>query len=269
MPIFKIQSLLVFFAHIPKCAGTSVERYIKDRYGNVALLDRGYMAIEPNARWSQTSPQHLTVEALERLFPPSFFDAKFTVVRHPEQRLASAFHFQRDVRRVIPPDTTLSEWIQALTRMSDTCHRLYDNHSRPMVSLVPDGTTVFHLEQGLDQIVNWLDGIEGGQSGPRHFARLNEKRRRDGHRPGLTMNDGDIEKVYNLFRLDYERFGYLPGIEDPIRSTHWSLGPSEPNPSRASSRTVEAILTSTGNPRAISAKIARIGRLQLKVDRRR
>jgi hypothetical protein len=97
MPIARIGSKLVYFAHVPKCAGSAVERYLEQRFGPMAFRDPAFYEQEHGERWSNSSPQHIPIKALSRLFPASFFDASFAVIRHPVDRLASAFLYQREI----------------------------------------------------------------------------------------------------------------------------------------------------------------------------
>jgi len=83
MPFFKAKSKLVYYAHVPKCGGSAVEHFIEARAGKLAFVDQKYMSQPEAMRWSKTSPQHINVDALSRIIPLEFFDAAFTIVRHP------------------------------------------------------------------------------------------------------------------------------------------------------------------------------------------
>ncbi|MEL6934393.1 MAG: hypothetical protein AAFO17_15100 [Pseudomonadota bacterium] len=68
MPIIRIKGRPIFFAHVLKCAGTSIEKYLRARFGPLALLDRDYYDHPSRLRWSATSLQHIDVANLRRLF---------------------------------------------------------------------------------------------------------------------------------------------------------------------------------------------------------
>ncbi len=111
MPVFRIDNRLVLFAHVPKCAGTSIELYLEQRFGEVGMMDRQFMRKAPQLRWSRTSPQHVDTATLTHLLPLSFFDAVFAVVRHPVDRLISVFRFQRDVEKTLPGLISFDTWL--------------------------------------------------------------------------------------------------------------------------------------------------------------
>ena len=220
MPIARCGEKLIFFAHVPKCAGSAVEGYLKDRFGDLALLDKRHI-FETEPSWTATSPQHLDNAALDRLFPPRFFDHTFAVVRHPVARLVSAFHFQRDVETTIDPSTPLSAWIADLPRVLTEHPYAHDNHLRPMAEMVPADATIFHLEDGLDAIVPWIDDVCGSDDGPRTIR---------AHKPGKVKAQGegqplkpevptedDRAMIAEIYAEDFRRFGYAPTSDLPVR----------------------------------------------------
>ncbi len=92
MPVFKIGGKLCYFAHIPKCGGSSVAAYLKERVGPVGCFAplKWHDGAE---RWSRPSPQHIDWASLQHLLPEAMLDAVFAVVRHPVARIVSAYHF--------------------------------------------------------------------------------------------------------------------------------------------------------------------------------
>jgi len=207
MPFFKVASKLVYFAHVPKCAGSAVENYLGARFGDIAFLDRFYLSQpEPN-RWSKSSPQHIDAASLQRLIPLSLFDAVFAVVRHPATRLVSVYRFQRDVERSIPSQQSFSDWLGSLAGKRQASAFVYDNHIRPMSDLVPDNAKVFRLEDGLDRVVSWLDDLAGSSDGPRGVPIVNKSGAPQEGR-AVRPSDGDRRLIAEIFAVDFERFGY-------------------------------------------------------------
>lgn len=217
MPIIRAGTRLVFYAHVPKCGGSAVQDYLHARFGSLAFEDRQHLAQPETHRWTATSPQHVDVASLNRLFPEGFFDAAFTIVRHPVARLVSAYHFQLEVERTIAPETGFSAWLDHIAQARETTPFAYDNHIRPMTELVPDGAQVFHLEHGLDALVPWLDMITGDNVGPRAVGRSNE---RGAHGGGggarVVPTPEDLARIEALHGADLTRFGYEIDSRAPL-----------------------------------------------------
>lgn len=214
MPIFRIDTRLFHFAHVPKCAGSAVENYLMDRFGPLGFLDRRHLA-DPGLRWSRSSPQHIDVASLHRLLPPDFFAGAVAVVRHPVDRIVSLFRFQRDIERSLPEDAGFGAWLDDLPERQRENPFYLDNHPRPMTELVPDGAAVFRLEQGLIPLISWLDVQAGDSAGPRqvtmrgsyaqHLARHGRPAG-----PPVTVSAEDRQRIAALYAADFDRFGYDP-----------------------------------------------------------
>ena len=220
MPILRIEEKLVYFAHVPKCAGTSVEEYAIKRFGPIALQDRRFFDLSPVTRWSRTSPQHIDAASLERLFPREFFVDGFTIVRHPVHRLISAFRHAQRHRGLTW--VGFPKFMERLERDRDQDPFGFDNHFRPMSDLVPDWTTtVLKLEDGEAPIIAYFDRLAGNQDGPRalpHAQKGHEtvepakglrgfKRMKE--RPSVPLLTEELcRRIHAVYREDYERFGY-------------------------------------------------------------
>lgn len=205
MPFFRASEKLVYFAHVPKCGGSAVEGYLRRRFGAVGFADEQFHSQPASRKWSRSSPQHVPVDILERLFPSGFFDTAFAVVRHPVDRMISEFHYQRDLLLQIDPSESFSTWVSQLDRALAANPWLYDNHLKPMTDLVPSGATVFRLEDGLEQIIPYLDALVGPCDQPLQFERVLS---RDPSRPKVIPNAEDIATIERIFRQDFDRFGY-------------------------------------------------------------
>ncbi len=227
MPIFRVGSELLYYAHVPKCAGSSVEDYLIERFGPLAFLDRRYRTIPKHQRWSESSPQHIDCAQLERLFPDDFFAASFTVVRHPATRLISSFGYYKALRS-LNWRVSFDDWLTLRARKGSRNPFLFDNHIRPMADFVPQAAAVFKLEQGTAEIVKWLDQKAGDTSGARDLPKSN-KTEEVGRQPKKrwkrwvkttletkipVLDESHCQKIYDLYREDYDRFGY--GAFDPL-----------------------------------------------------
>jgi hypothetical protein len=215
MPIFNTVAGPVLFAHVPKCAGTSVERFLEEAFGPLAFCDSQFASLPQRQRWTRTSPQHADAESLQRLFPPGFLRASFAVVRHPVPRMVSVFRFQRDVEGTIPKDTPFEDWLDRRLAARPGSYA-FDNHVRPMTDMVPMDAAVFRLEDGWDAVIDWLQALcPPGQTLPRTMPERNvlEKRLAWAGLTGAPVHPGPeaIARITGLCAGDFKRFGYVPG----------------------------------------------------------
>lgn len=213
MPLFKAAQKLVYYAHVPKCAGSSLEDYIHARFGEMALLDKTYMLRPAANRWSKTSPQHIDKNSLYNFIEPDFFDRIFTVVRHPVARIVSAYHFQLEVEKLVPENVGFGEWLLDIQDRMEEDPFAFDNHVLPMSRIVPEGADVFHLEHGLDVLIPYFDKLAGNEDGARAMGRTNERNSGKGAR--VKPTDRDLALIGELYNEDFERFGYSLETREP------------------------------------------------------
>lgn len=216
MPIIRAAQALIFFAHVPKCGGSSVQDYLRDRFGPLAFEYRGYYSIPERERWSKTSPQHIDNISRDRMFPPGFFDASFAIVRHPVARLVSAYHFQMEVEKSLPEGLEFSTWLEGLPKLREENPFAYDNHVRPMDEIVPPEAKIFYLEHGLDTLVPWFDEVTGEKKGPRAIRHANK---RGAYQKVSTQkaspSAADLQLIQELYAADFARFGYTVDSKAP------------------------------------------------------
>lgn len=223
MPIVRCAEKFVYFAHVPRCAGSSVEDYLEQRFGPLLLLDRSWLSVPEKERWSRSSPQHMPARMIGSLFPENFVSEQFTVVRHPARRLVSAFLHNRNHGK-INPLIGLKTFLRRLDLADRRFHERTDNHFLPATRFADQTARVFRIEDGGDDLIAWLDGIAGASDGPRALPRVNEKsapppeaqlrfserliRKLQPELPELDRNI--LSLIRNIYREDYDCFGYDP-----------------------------------------------------------
>ncbi len=214
MPLCRIGTKLIYFCHVPKCGGTAVEKYLENRFGRLAFLDPHFYAMDAENRWPKSSPQHIPDQELTRLFPAGFFDASFAIIRHPVDRLASVFLYQRLLEKRIAKDVRFENWLEILADQKAENPYIYDNHIRPMIDFVPKTANVFRLEDGLAAVIDWLDSQAMDASGPRQIPPANVLADRLAHanqaKIEFTVSPAARDLISDIYRVDFERFGYAP-----------------------------------------------------------
>lgn len=210
MPIIRTSTKLIYFSHIPKCGGASVEAYLHAvSGGKLAFLDNNYRMVNESVRWCKSPPQHIDGAALSKLFPAAFFDAFFAVTRNPVARFESAFHFQKYVESTIGLEISINDFIKSLDYQKITHSGYYDNHFMPQyMFLYPDiPYTFFKLEEGLENVKAYIDTLFFGNERSQRMPHVNAKRsvKSTPHEPLSPLSE---EKLRTLYSHDYELFGY-------------------------------------------------------------
>lgn len=217
MPIARINGRCVYYCHVPKAAGTAMEAYLRAQFGPLAFADEKFYGVDEAERWTRSSPQHVDVASLGRLFPKDFFDAVFAVVRDPVPRLVSAYKFQKLVEGLIPPEANFDEWVLGLDRAAIERRFTFDNHLLPMHRLVPEEARIFRLEEGLGPVIDYLRGLAGPDAAlPDTVAPLNVMAARlrwmKVEDEAVVVGDAARRHIAELYREDFERFGYAAPI---------------------------------------------------------
>ena len=213
MPVFRVGDDLHYFAHVPKCGGSSVEEYLKSRVGTLGFLNNDFGARKLSHRWSRSAPQHIPWSDLYELIPADWFASAFGVVRHPFTRLVSAYHYQFWTRGAIAPGTTLQEWFGQHESVRNVLPYHLDLHLRPQTDIVPPQAVIFRFEDGLEQVCRHIDklaGCETGASEPPHHK--NTDATRDDWQDAVEERPPDAfwQRVARYYAKDFERFGYEP-----------------------------------------------------------
>lgn len=214
MPIFRHDDKLHYFAHVPKAGGRSVESYLRARFGELAMIDDGHHDRTRQSGWLKTTPQHVVVEDLSVLFPPDWFESCFAVVRNPIARFVSAFNFQSTVWRQIPVGMTPDEWLDEYLDLAKVYPFYYDNHLRAQDDFVPAGAKVFRLEDGLADLIPYLDQVTGSSAPSLEIGHDNaSKPAVSAYYRKESLSSGVVERLADIYAADFQRFGYTPSLE--------------------------------------------------------
>ena len=217
MPIARINNRLIFFAHIPKTGGSSVEAYMRQK-GQVALVTR------ERAAWARSSAQHMEAAAFTAFFRDGFCDAGFAVVRDPKARLVSEYkmrraqieerlrkrgHRERTLRKVVksligrrdPARDSVPEfddWVRWVFANYRRHPYMNDNHIRPQVEFVHPRHRLFRFEDGLAPVLRWIDEVTDTPQGNIQVHLLK------GAGGEVTCAPSTDALIRHFYRADYE-----------------------------------------------------------------
>lgn len=207
MPIFRVNDQLHYFAHVPKCGGSSIETYLTERFGPLAFDEPDRHLVPENLVWNYNASQHIPVFALNRLIPDGWLASSFAVVRNPVGRLVSAFFYARDVRNLMPLSTEINAWFQDVVPRIIAEPFRHGGHFLPQSALVPKDSRIFRFEEGFDKIPAYLDALAGNSDGPREILTRNVGKWRNIEQPP-ELTDATLALVAQVYAEDFARFGY-------------------------------------------------------------
>lgn len=198
MPIFKKNGKRLAFIHIPKAAGSSIERYFTDLGWKMTFY---LPCSDPNL----PSEQHFTYTVLRERVPDLDDIPSFCVVRDPFQRMVSEWRWQRDIMK----NTMLSfsDFVRRVDMSLRSSRTYWDNHWRPQSDFVSDEIdSVIRMESLKKEFEAFLDmqGLDPSIKLPM----INRTRKTARTRLRIKATPEAIERLVRIYRDDFEQFGY-------------------------------------------------------------
>lgn len=213
MPLFKHHGSFHYFAHVPKCAGTSIERYLEFRFGRLAFFDYRGGETPWYLQWTKASAQHIAWNDLLSIVPQEWISSTFAVVRHPLSRLVSSYNMRLNAGHV-PALLSIEDFVADYITERRYKPFKYDNHLRPQTDIVPPQGRIFRIEDGIDSVQDYIDSEFGPWAKPAKISHISHTdMASDPFEFTGTISDRLVELTLELYREDYNRFGYdaLPG----------------------------------------------------------
>lgn len=201
MPIIKFDSKLIFFVHIPKTGGASVETFFRKNKIKVHFWSAN-MHIKNKF---PCSPQHYHSNIYKNFFLSGFFDYEFTIVRHPVERLKSEYRYR--MAEIAKQKKTLidfNEWINEIFYLYEKNKYILDNHIRPQNQFIKKETKVFKFEHGLENIIKCIASDINLNIEKIEVPHINKR-----EKFGVTCSLDTLEKIYVFYKEDFEYFDYL------------------------------------------------------------
>jgi hypothetical protein len=214
----------IIFVHIPKCAGSSVQRLIdvntidelcfQDIKKTSIYVNPKKFSVDDVVRLTHRTAYHYTYSELKKLLP--FYFLKnffvFSVVRNPYSRIVSEYHYllyQASINKAI--NSYVPESFQSfLTKLDHTESdriQMFEGHLEPQVSFLTDGE---HISTNI-KIYRYENLAEC-------FAEIKQKTNgtvdyhtRKSHidKPYQEYYTQELQdKVYKFYKEDFDKFNY-------------------------------------------------------------
>ncbi|MGR5167021.1 sulfotransferase family 2 domain-containing protein [Vibrio astriarenae] len=195
MPLIKSnESEWIYYIHIPKTGGTSLDVAIEKHYD---------LNFKSNSDLFSIPLHHLEMDMMVELGINKLFQRSFAVVRHPIDRILSEYKYRCKLNR-------LTRWILdfdgfvllSLKEFSEN-KRILVNHIRPQVDFIDENTKVFKLEDGMARVLDYLR--EEGFSKLDEIPHLNKT---NSERAKVSLSNCNLVKLYEFYHQDFERLSY-------------------------------------------------------------
>lgn len=219
MPIFQFDSKLVYYAHIPKTAGTTISKLLCQAGAKQHFVASLAHRAPKKTRLVNLPPQHITTEHFKALFDPSGFAGVFAFLRHPEDRMISEYRF-RHVRGGIHAKLSFTDWVWFTVAAYEHFPYLLEGHILPQHQFLIPRTKTFKLEDGFDPFFEWAGetfGIDIRRNGD--IERYNASNDCDVR---LTRESRTLINAF--YRKDFEALGYAPREISDLPSDKIALG---------------------------------------------
>jgi hypothetical protein len=200
MPLINANGAQVFFCHVLKTGGSSVEEYLVRRFGGpLSIRDRNKRkGIKTTGVIGVAT--HLTAQDLVEFLPPDLAYS-FALVRDPLSRVKSQFGFQAGISRT--SRLSFSTWLRVMLHAVRLDPRVYQNHIRPQSDLVPEGSEIFRLEDGFDAMIARLDEVTRSTAPEQAVGHLLKRKKSE-----VKVYRQDAALISDFYAADYARFGY-------------------------------------------------------------
>ena len=213
MTIFKVHSNFIYFSHIPKCAGSSIEDYFSTFPAcSVLFLDREFYSSSLK-NWAKSSPQHILGNVVERLFDNSFFTDYLAIIREPIDRFKSTFKYQKywlkNIDEAIDCNVFVSEILPNNYQKQDWC----DNHFQTQISfLIPNRKYKLFLmdKDGIREAKRYIDQNIFAYDREIEIPRNNTANDLYSNKvEDIKLNLKSIEIIKELYKNDFNLFKEL------------------------------------------------------------
>jgi hypothetical protein len=196
MPIFKKGDRRIAFIHVPKAAGSSIERYFTDCGWTMEFYRP---CTDPNI----PADHHLVYAELKNLVEDLDDIPSFCIVRNPYKRMVSEWRWQRTV--MVTTKLNFPDFVRRVEVSLKNSRTYWDNHWRPQSDF---------LDARLDHVIK-IEKLNHGfeEFSTRHDLGFTEPiprfgKSKFGSFPRLRTDERSMERIRSIYAADFEILGY-------------------------------------------------------------
>lgn len=199
MPLYRIKDKLVFFVHVPKTGGTSVEK---------ALESVGKVCLDKKIEGFPAPSQHFHAEIYNKLLPEDFYDRGFMIVRNPFTRLIS--EYRHKYSREKTKNLDFDAWVKKSFSTYQSNSYVHQNHIRPQVEFISPSVDIFKFEDGIQQCIDNITAYSGLEQ------RIILTREKLFEKTPIPARRDTFRRVADFYRNDFRKLDYDPENYDFI-----------------------------------------------------
>jgi hypothetical protein len=204
----------VIFVHIPKCAGTSLEKMFdmssEDQFFSTSRV-RDTSINVPREKFTDNEyqscvsrpPQHMTYEQLKKVAEIDETFTKFSIIRNPYSRFVSEFEYRK---KFDPKIVNLSDLADCLDLPEIERIDRFHGHLETQTSYLKDGKHFFNgvlirLEE-FEERIEYIRRLAPIKTIPHSLKSDYSKPYKEYYTPEVA------NKVLNFYKNDFELFNY-------------------------------------------------------------
>ena len=202
MPYFK--KLKLFFIHIPKTGGSSVENFLYKYCDLQKTMDTFYSINTCSIKLNKHSLQHATYNEILKCSYNFNFDIKklkiLTIVRNPYDRLVSELFYNGRINLNSP-----KEFVENQIEIFLTDDYNYDNHKLPQYKFITHNNK---LVKNIIIMKNEFLNKEMYDYGFKDFNENANKTYKGKINYQSLLNNNAKKLIYDYYKKDFDYFGY-------------------------------------------------------------
>lgn len=208
MPIFRLETKSVLFAHIPKTAGSSIEDLFSELGWQTTELDR-YEGVLSANHLRRCSPQHMHADLLESIYRVEKFDFSFAVVRHPVDRALSEFGFRngQKLHGDVHENEVSTWWMAQKSELKRNSFHL-DNHLRHQHEFVLENMEIYKYEEDLGRLHSKIISLTRAEKSLDYEPEMPHVNKSANSNNRIQISRQISKNVARYYRRDMKLFGY-------------------------------------------------------------